>query len=76
MTTAYGISEPISTSGPTELDVFRNCKLEKNANSGTHISVKLVSEAGVEVIANVVVKGLMSLDGLTFRVSDFHEHQI
>ncbi|KAF3680813.1 50S ribosomal protein L22, chloroplastic [Capsicum annuum] len=47
----------------------------QNANPGTYVSVKLVSEAGVEVV-NVVVKRLMSLDGLTFRVSDFHEHQI
>lgn len=27
--TAYGVSEPISTGGPTELDVVRNCELEK-----------------------------------------------
>lgn len=27
--TAYGVSEPISTGGPAELDVVRNRELEK-----------------------------------------------
>ncbi|PHT97467.1 50S ribosomal protein L22, chloroplastic [Capsicum chinense] len=64
------VQSPRPVFGPT------NGLFHKNTNPGTYVSVMLVSEAGVEVIVNVVVKGLMSLDGLTFRVSDFHEHQI